>query len=282
MSDIAVVFDFDDTLGRDSMTGLLNEFDIDEQSFWMEEFPSRVKQGYDPTMASLSLLLEQFGPESQRGKLTRSKLEEVGTGLSEHLHDGVPGVFEDLHEIVREYDGVDLQFHVISEGLEPMIRSTEVAESCDEVYGSRVAYDEDGAVTRIKRAISFTDKTRYLFEINKGISSDTAREKPYEVNAKVESTNRAVPFESMIYIGDGITDIPCFSVVQDRGGRVFGIQRDPPSTKQRAILEELDSPQRAINVNEPDYTDRGQLGSLLRLTVEGMCTDMTIDGLEAL
>jgi len=142
--------------------------------------------------------------------------------------------------------------------------------------------DAEGVVTRIQRPISFTDKTRYLYEINKGIPPETAQENPYRVNTQMDPEDRRIPFENMIYIGDGITDIPCFSLVKDRGGRVFGvINSDDGSVKQRAIRE-IGSPRRAGNLNRPSYGEGGQLGSLLRLTIEGICTDRAIDQLEAL
>jgi hypothetical protein len=102
----------------------------------------------------------------------------------------------------------------------------------------------------------------------------------------MDPEDRLIPFENMIYIGDGITDIPCFSLVKDRGGRVFGVidsdsESDEGSAKQRAIRD-IGSPRRAGNLNRPMYGASGRLGSLLRLTIEGLCTDRTIDELEAL
>lgn len=98
----------------------------------------------------------------------------------------------------------------------------------------------------------------------------------------MDPEDRSIPFENMIYIGDGITDIPCFSLVKDRGGRAFGvIDSDEGSAKQRAIRD-IGSPRGASNLNRPRYGESGRLGSLLRLTIEGICTDRTIDELEAL
>jgi hypothetical protein len=142
--------------------------------------------------------------------------------------------------------------------------------------------DSEGVVQSIQRPISFTDKPRYLYEINKGITPEESRDNPYGVNAQMDPEDRPIPFENMIYIGDGITDIPCFSLVKDRGGRVFGvIDSDEGSAKQRAIRD-IGSPRRAGNLNRPMYGQSGRLGSLLRLTIEGICTDRTIDELEAL
>lgn len=279
-TNIGVVFDFDDTLAPDSTTHLLREHDIDPDDFWNERFRKRVQNGFDPTVAYLTLLLDNIGEDEPLGELTPEDLERCAESLESELYDGVPEVFDDLDEIVSEYDEVNIEYYVISEGIESLISGSIITEYCNEIYASRLATNENGVFNRVKRPISFTDKTRYLFEINKGITAAEAKENPYKVNEQKEE--RPVPFENIIYIGDGITDIPCFSLVKKQGGRVFGVtQGDQKSAKQEAILD-IGSPQRAGNLNPPDYGPNGRLGSLLRLTIEGLCTDSTIDQLEAL
>ncbi|WP_121744815.1 haloacid dehalogenase-like hydrolase [Natronorubrum halophilum] len=281
-TNIGLIFDFDDTLAPDSTTQLLREYGCDPQEFWSAEFSARVKEGYDPTVAYLSLLLDKVGEDRPFGELTIEDLESVGATLNEMLYPGLSGLFGDIRAIVDEYTDVSVNFYIVSEGLEPIIKGTEIADHCEAIYGSRLDIDAEGVVNRIQRPISFTDKTRYLYEINKGISPESAQENPYRVNTQTDPEDRRIPFENMIYIGDGITDIPCFSLIKDRGGRVFGvINSDDGSAKQRAIRE-IGSPRRAGNLNRPSYGEGGRLGSLLRLTIEGICTDRAIDRLEAL
>ena len=283
---IGLIFDFDDTLAPDSTTQLLEEYGIDSEQFWFDEFQTRVKEGYDPTVAYLSLLLDKVGEDQPLEKLTLEDLETFGANLSETLYPGIPGLFDDIDSIANEYEEISISYYIISEGLESIIKGTEIADRCDAVYASQLDANSEGVIQYVQRPISFTDKTRYLYEINKGISPEEAKENPYEVNNQVNPEERKIPFENMIYIGDGITDIPCFSLVKDRGGRVFGVidsenEGDEGSAKQRAIRD-LGSPRRAGNLNNPMYGESGRLGSLLRLTIEGVCTDRTIDELEAL
>ena len=278
---IAVVFDFDDTLASDSTTELLADNDIDVNNFWQDEFPERIHEGYDPTVAYLSALLSHVGESEQFGELMESDLATVATSLDEQRKPGIPELFSDLDDIVAQYNDVAIEYYIVSEGIESLIERTKIAEYFDGIYGSRLATDEDGVFSEIKRPISFTDKTRHLYEINKGITPDEAIENPFEVNKEILDEKRPIPFENIIYIGDGITDIPCFSLIKDRGGRVFGVVDEDESPKQKAVLE-VGSPRRAGNLNEPDYSPEGRLGSLLRLTVEGLCTNNTIDQLEAL
>lgn len=285
-TNLGLIFDFDDTLAPDSTTQLLEEHKIDPEEFWFTEFQSRVREGYDPTIAYLSLLLDKVGDDQPLGEATLEDLEAFGGDLTETLYPGIPGLFDDINSIADEYEDITIDYYILTEGLEPIIQGTEIADRCEAVYASRLDSDSEGIIQRIQRPISFTDKTRYLYEINKGITPTDARVNPYEVNRQVEPEELGIPFENMIYIGDGITDIPCFSLVKDRGGRVFGVidsndEGDEGSAKQRAIRD-LGSPRRAGNLNGPMYGESGRLGSLLRLTIEGMSTDRTIDKLEAL
>jgi phosphoserine phosphatase len=281
-STIAVIFDFDDTIAPDSTTRLLEDNGVDSDEFWTTEFPKLVHAGYDPTIAYLSLLLEHVADGGVLAGLSNEDLAEVGEDLSDDVFTGFQDLINDLEKIADGYASVEIEFYIISEGLYNIIAATDIADRFNAIYASELD-KTDGSVDRIKRAISFTDKTRYLFEINKGISPADARENPYLVNSEIPKRDRHVPFENMIYVGDGLTDIPCFSLVKDRHGRAFGVyDADEPSPKQRAI-QSLGSQQRTLgSVNPPHYGEESRLGSLLRLTVEGMCAERTIEGLEAL
>lgn len=278
---IAVVFDFDDTLAPDSITRLVEYQGVEPETFWKEEVTQRVRNGFDPTIAALSLLTDEKALDGSFDGLTKSDLNAVGESLDSDIFEGVNELLNDFDDIAGTYDGVTVEPYIISEGLQKVIKGTTLASQFEAVYASELTADEHGEITGIKRAISFTDKTRYLFEINKGINQSESVENPYKVNEESARGSRRVPFENIIYVGDGLTDIPCFSLVQDRRGRAFGVYNpDKPSIKQEAVLD-IGSPQRTLgSSNKPGYTGEDRLGSILRLTVEGMCADKTLDELE--
>ena len=278
---IAVIFDFDDTLAPDSVTQLVEERNVESERFWKDKFTQRVRSGFDPTIATLSLLTDEAALDGSFDGLTKSELRSVGESLDQDIFEGVNGLLNDFDDIAEAYDGVTVNPYIISEGLHEAINGTTLVDEFEAVYASELSADEEGSITGIKRAISFTDKTRYLFEINKGISRTESEENPYRVNKRTSRNAPTVPFENIIYVGDGLTDIPCFSLVQDRNGRAFGVY-DPenPSIKQEAVSG-IGSPQRTLgSSNKPGYTSDDRLGSILRLTVEGMCADKTLDELE--
>src|SRR3546814_7042913 len=119
--------------------------------------------------------------------------------------------------MVREqHPRVQLEFYLICSGIGDVFRHTPIAHEFTDIWASEFNYGDDGAIEFPRRIVSFTDKTRYLFHIQKGIIGQASRGKPFEVNRKVPEDKLRVPFEQMIFVGDGYTDIPCFSLIRRR------------------------------------------------------------------
>jgi phosphoserine phosphatase len=210
---VAVIFDFDGTLVPDSITGLLRKHSIDPKKFWMQDAQKLVKEGYDPVHAYLNLLLRNIGTDKPLGKLTSADLRRFGSTLDKFYYPGIPRIFQDLQRKAKPY-GVDVEYYIVSSGLQEIIEGSRITkEYFKAVYGSRLAGDNDkGMLKYIKRCITYTEKTRYLFEINKGVSpSESHRD---FVNEEIPMEKRRIPFSNMVYVGDGLTDIPCFSLVK--------------------------------------------------------------------
>ncbi len=213
---LAVIFDFDDTLVPDSTTKLIQDHGLDPEKFWGEDVKALIGAGFDPTHAYLKLLLDNIGPGKPLGELTNEKLREFGQKLAPLFFQGLQTFFDDLQETVKQFRDMAIEFYIISGGLQ------EVIEGCDlirnnftAVYGCQLAGDtEDGTLKYIKKAITFTEKTRFIFEINKGIDPKDTRSNPLLVNMDVREDQRRIPFKNMIYAGDGMTDIPCFSLLK--------------------------------------------------------------------
>lgn len=144
------------------------------------------------------------------------------------------------------------------------------------IYGCQLGEDaETGLVSDIKRCVTFTEKTRFLFEINKGITARESSVSPFAVNLLVSEDNRPVPLKHMIYIGDGLTDVPCFSVIENGGGMAFGVFQPGAESAKQAFQRLLET-RRVRALYSPDYRDDADLGSMLRAAIEAMCTKITI------
>ena len=108
-----------------------------------------------------------------------------------------------------------------------------IAREFTSIWASDFAYDESGGITFPKSTVNFTDKTRYLFHISKGLVDAASRMRPFDVNRKVPSASLRVPFDQMVFVGDGYTDIPGFSQVRGQGGVAIGVH-DPADRKRGA------------------------------------------------
>lgn len=273
---VAVIFDFDDTLAPDSTSKLLRTRGIDVDRFWQVEAKTLVDQGYDPTQAFLRLFLDNVGPDKPLGELTNAGLREFGRTLDEDFYPGLPGLFDDLRTIVAGHSGLSIEFFIISGGLEDLIRGSEIVESHFRgVYGCLLAGEtENGPLRYVRRAVTFTEKVRFLFEINKGVTQEEALENPYVVNKDIPEERRPVPFENMLVVGDGRTDIPCFSLVERMEGKAFGVLHGEASGKNTLVELVGAGKRRARSINAPLYGPNDDLGIILRTMVATTCSEI--------
>lgn len=221
---IAIVFDFDETLGPDTISFVLQEHNIKPDPFW-QEVKGLVADAFDPPLAYMHLMLEA----EKKGKLDLSKRSLNNLGKKLPLFPGLPSALKELKEYVAktpllEKSRIQLETYIISGGLEEVIRATKLAPFIDGIFGSTFAYEKNSnQPIGIQSAISFTEKTRFLHGIRKGIDPLTLRRDPYRVNDAISLEMQRIPFSRMIYIGDGPTDIPCLSPVINGGGVGIGV-----------------------------------------------------------
>ena len=220
---IAIVFDFDETLGPDSISFFLAQQKIKPADFW-QDVNKMVGDSWDPPLAYMHKMFQMYKEE----KLDISKKALSKTGKSLKLFPGLPGAFSELRNFVRtnpelKQARVTLEFYIISGGFEEIIKATKVESEIDGIFGCNFAYDKGGNAIGIKSAISFTEKTRYVHAIRKGIEINEIRKNPYRINDAIAPDSQRVPFSHMIYVGDGPSDIPCLSSITNNGGTGIGV-----------------------------------------------------------
>jgi phosphoserine phosphatase len=275
---IAIVFDFDDTLMPDSTSKLLRAHGIKPEEFWPKS-DELIRQGYDQPTAYLKLLLDNVGDNKPLGRLTNADLAKFGEGLDGDFFPGLPDFFEDIRgRVTSKFKNIDVEFYIISGGLQAIMQGNGIVKKYfSGAYGCQLGAEAGSdVVSHIKRSITFTEKTRYLFEINKGIKQADSHGNPFLVNKDVKKEDRRIPLENIVYIGDGLTDIPCFSTVKLFGGQGFGVF-DPtnPEKTKRALLEFL-VPKRVVGMYRPRYGENDELGALLRAWVINRATEIQI------
>ena len=250
---IAIISDCDNTLMPDAPSLLLKENGFDPQEFW-DKIDLLVKEKWDPPIAWMTEIVKLI----QEGKIkqnTNAKLAEFGASL-----DVYPGADTFIDEMNSSFD-VDIEGYVVSSGIESLMKGTVLSKSFTDIFGGSL-YEKDGVIAGIRSSITFTEKTKFVFAINKGISSQI-REKPYDVNDFIPFEERRIPFENMIYMGDGPSDIPCFSMIEKSGGISIAIDsKDEWSKKWEYELRS-----RKMNSFKPDYTKNSDLRKKLESTI---------------
>ena len=124
-------------------------------------------------------------------------------------------------------------------------------------------------------AINYTNKTQFIYKINKGVDSVSDS---HLVNAYVPDSERPVPYEHMIYVGDGTTDIPCMRLVSDRRGHSIGVY-NPDSEqgykKTKLLLEQ----NRGSMISPADYSEGSRMERLVKTILDKIATDSALAAL---
>lgn len=271
---IAVVFDFDDTLAPDSTSGYLSQSGIgDLNSFWKKDVATLTNDDWDPVPAYLYKIIEA-SKTARIPKVTQESLMEWGRCLP--LHEGVSGLFARLKQIAKEANPrAVVEFYLISSGIGDILRQTSIASEFTDIWASEFAYGIDGGIDFPKKIVSFTDKTRYLFHIQKGLIGPQSRGKPFDVNKKLKPEQIRIPIDHMIFVGDGYTDIPCFSLVKKDGGVSIAVFDKTHSEKWGSAYQFVHDG-RVSNLLSANYSEQSDLSIFLGMAVKKLATDIAV------
>lgn len=259
---IAVIWDCDKTLVDGYMQDpIFEEYGIEPGEFWGEV--NAIPKQYAEKGICVNkdtYYLNHFIKCAHDGTfkgLNNQKLKEYGP--KQKFYNGIPEIFEQTKKMFKddksytEY-GIQVEHYIVSTGFAEVIRGSNLMPYVDGVWGCELldAPDENGdmVISEVLYTIDNTTKTRAIFEINKGIG----KIENIEVNSKIPEELRRVHFENMIYIADGPSDIPAFSVVKKNGGATFAIypKGDKKAMKQ---VEQMREDGRVDMYAEADYSE---------------------------
>lgn len=260
---IAIVYDYDQTLSPNYMQdeALFPHFGINPKSFWERCNELVTSDGYDNELAYMKAILDYLGMD----RPTNAQLRDLGTKMN--FYPGLPEMFEEFRSglLMPEHEahGIAVEHYIISSGLKVLIEGSRLAPYVRAIFGCEFAEDTNGRITFPRRVISHTQKTQYLFRINKGMLDMSQ-----DVNDHMPPELRPVPFTNMVYVGDGPTDVPCFTVMRRNGGQAIAVYNpeDPTRTSFRKCYQLCVHADRVKNIAPSDY----RRGSHLRLLLEEM------------
>ena len=232
---IAIICDCDGTLCPDTTNQLVSALGINTEEFWNRDVDALVGDGWDHTLAYLNKLLD-VTRDRLIDPLSRSKMEDVGQQVEFY-----PGALDFVRRLQdrlsdnSEYReaGISIEWYILSSGIEDILRATQLGRIATDIFGCAFDYEPTGRATTVKRSVTFTEKTKFAHAISKGISGEELRRRPYRVNDAMKEEDKRVPFQNMVYIGDGPSDIPCFSMIKALAGHAIGVWPPEDSELQK-------------------------------------------------
>ncbi len=257
---LAICYDFDKTLTPDDMQaqGYIQSLDIDVDAFWKESNGLAKQHDMDNNLAYMYMMAtKSYGKQF----LTKALLSAYGAKVK--LYDGVRTWFERIRQYGAE-KGVHIEHYIISSGLKEMIEGTEMAKAgaFTKIYASAFLFDDKGVATWPAQAINYTNKTQFLFRIQKGVLDINDP----RVNDYLKPEEQRVPFRNMIYIGDSDTDIPCMSLVNANGGHSIGVY-DPDEQNKDKVYKMMRH--HRIRYYAPtDYSESSHLDMIVKQIID--------------
>lgn len=252
---LAICYDFDKTLSPDDMQaqGYIQEvYGDDVQAFWDECKALAEANEMDSNLAYMFKMMEHA---HGRIVLTRKTLREYGAKVK--LFPGVDEWFERIRDYGKQHN-VIVEHYIISSGLKEMIEGTTIAKEFEQIYASSFLFDDKDVPIWPAQAINYTNKTQFLFRIEKGVLdvNDSG------VNDYFDPEKIRVPFRNIVYIGDSMTDIPCMKLVNANGGHSIAVYDNSTLDKSKAFQMLADN--RIKYFTPTDYTDGSELDKLVK------------------
>ena len=268
---VAICYDFDKTLSPDDMQaqGYIQSVGFDVPKFWAECATIARENDMDQNLAYMYMMLEK-----SRGKFefSRKTLQEYGAKVQ--LFPGVEGWFDRINKYGEE-KGVIVEHYIISSGLKEMIEGTSVAKAgaFKKIYASSFYFDENGIALWPAQVVNYTNKTQFLFRIEKGVLdiNDPA------VNDYCAPEDRRVPFRNFVYIGDSDTDVPCMRLVNAYGGHSIGVFN--VNTQDKTKVYKMMDDNRIKYYAPSDYREGSELYELVKCIIDRTVANEKLEGI---
>ena len=257
---IGILYDFDKTLCTTDMQeyDFIKKLGMTSDAFWGEAAAITATHEVETILAYMFVMIKKC---KEKGiPLTEEYLRSCGQHVE--LFNGVLTWFDRINTF-GEKMGVRIEHYIISSGTYEIIQGTPIAKYFKRIYACRYMYDENGEALWPALAINYTLKTQYIYRISKGTLDVTD---DYNLNRQQDESLRRIAYHNMIYIGDGLTDIPCMKLVKERGGKSIAVYPKDNREHVKPLVEDA----RINYVCEADYTPDSPLEKIVKLMIEKM------------
>lgn len=268
---LAICYDFDKTLSPDDMQaqGYIQSVGYKITDFWKESNSLAENNDMDQNLAYMyKMMVESEG----NIVFSRKKLEEYGAKV--RLFPGVEDWFDRIKNYGEEH-GVIVEHYIISSGLKEMIEGTTIAKNgaFEKIYASSFYYNEKGVAKWPAQVVNYTNKTQFLFRIEKGVLDINDQ----GVNDYFAPEDIRVPFRNMVYIGDSDTDIPCMKLVNSYGGHSIGVYNC--KTQEKTKVYKMMRDNRIKYFAAADYSENTELDKLVKAIVRKTATNEELESI---
>lgn len=261
---VAIMYDFDKTL---AITDMQNFNFIPNMGYTVEEFWNETSEFCDKEQIDkiLGYMYMMIHVAKKNGiKLTRKFLNEQSKDIK--YFRGVENWFNRIREYGKER-GLIIEHYLITSGNKEIVEATSIAKEFKAIFGCEYIYDETGEAIWPKLMINYTQKTQFIFRISKGLISDNDDKK---INEK--TMTRRIPYNRMIYLGDGLTDVPSMIVVKENGGNSIAVYKKGERDKVVHLFED----QRVNFICKADYSENSELDKVVKLILDSIVIDESL------
>ena len=273
---VAIAYDFDGTLAPGNMQeyNFIPDLNMDKGEFWQEANEMAKRHDMDEVLAYMHLML--IKAKEQNLDIREATFMKYGEKIT--FFEGVESYFERINAYAAAQN-LHLEHFIISSGLREIVKGTRIAKYFKTIYASGFQYDENGCACWPALGVNYTNKTQFLFRINKGIynSYDNTL-----INKSMPEDERAVPFSNLIYMGDGETDVPAMKMVNLYGGTTIAVYNPksevtperPVSAREKGI--KLIKQKRADYIGPADYTENSELDVILKKVIDKIAVEQDL------
>ncbi len=262
-------YDFDGTLAAGNMQeySFLKRLGMTPNEFWAKSDQMALEWKADNNLCYMKCMLD----EAKARKIAFKREDFVDCGKDITFFAGVEEWFERINEYALS-KGVILSHYIISSGLEEMVEGCKIAKHFKQLYACSFMYNGYGEAEWPARIINYTDKTQYLYRINKGCLDPNDR----GVNAVMAHEDRPVPFKHMIYFGDGDTDVPSMSMLKKFGGYAVAVYQ-PYRSKSKARAKKLFDDGRVNIYAQADYSNGKKIDRYIKHVISKIAADEKLE-----
>jgi len=265
---IALVYDFDGTLSPQPMQEytVLPKIGVEPAQFWAMVNREARETESDPMLVYMRHIIEAL--EREKVDVKREDFAAMASAIE--YFPGVATWFARMNAYVkkRSRGQVKLAHYLISAGQKEILDGVSIRKHFKRIYASEYHFNHHGVATFPKLLVTDTLKTQFLFRINKGLELVTE-----SINEHMPEAERPIPFANIIYVGDGMTDVPSMALTKKSGGHTVAVF-DARSERQRAICMKLLEAGRADFIAEADYRKASKLSRRVALLLDAIIADV--------